>query len=410
LRAASSAVIIRQPQRINEGRRMSDPDPIDSLNAFVTGKLDGLRAASLYRSLHANRRGPQAKVTRAGRELLSFCCNDYLGLSQHPAVIEASVQATRDFGAGAGASRFVSGEHPLYRQLETALARFKGYQDAVIFGSGYLANSGVIPCLAGPEDLLVMDELNHACLFAGATLSRGVTRTYAHGDLQACERILEQERKHYRHALLISDGVFSMDGDQADVPRLADLARHHDAWLMIDDAHGFGVLNAGRGSTAIADAPARVPLSMGTLSKAAGSYGGYLCASGPVIDFVRNRARSLIYTTGLPPGTIAAASAALDIIAADPQLCAQPHSLAKLFCTTLGLPEPDSCIVPMLIGEPARALQISQQLEQRGFLVTAIRPPTVPAGTARLRFTFTAMHDEQQVMALAAAVAELVAS
>jgi 8-amino-7-oxononanoate synthase len=254
-----------------------------------------------------------------------------------------------------------------------------------------------------------MDELNHACLFAGATLSGAATRTYRHGDLEACAHILQSEREKHRHALLISDGVFSMDGDQADIGQLADLAERHDAWLMIDDAHGFGVLNAGRGSTAIADAAVRVPLSMGTLSKAAGGYGGYLCASAPVIDFIRNRARSLIYTTGLPPGTIAAASAALAIIASDPALCARPASLAKLFCTTLRLPAPASCIVPLLIGEPERALHISGQLEQRGFLVTAIRPPTVPAGTARLRFTFTAMHSEPQVRALAAAVAELVA-
>lgn len=338
---------------------------------------------------------------------MSFCCNDYLGLSLDPRVVQAAVQATREFGVGAGASRFVTGEHPLYRELETALAKFKGYDDAVVFGSGYLTNTGVIPCLAGPDDLIMLDELDHACLFAGATLSRATIRTYPHSDLAACGKILEQARGRYQHALLISDGVFSMDGDQADVGALAELAQRFDTWLMIDDAHGFGVLNDGRGSTAIPHGSVRIPLSMGTLSKAAGGYGGYLCASNPVVDFIRNRARSLIYTTGLPPGTVAAANAALGIIASDPDLCARPLLRANLFCETLGLPKPQSSIVPMVIGEPGHALGISRQLEEQGFLVAAIRPPTVPAGTARLRFTFTAMHDEDQVLGLAEAVSRL---
>jgi len=391
-------------------KEFSVPDfgPAATLETFVKRKLDALQAHSLYRDLRGTARGAAAVAIRDGRKHLSFCCNDYLGLSQHPTVIEAAVAATRQLGAGAGASRFVTGEHPLYAQLETALARFKDYEDAVVFGSGYLTNVGVIPCLAGPEDLIVLDELDHACLYAGATLSRATALRYPHGDLVACRAILERERSRYRHALLVSDGVFSMDGDLADLAGLANLAERYDAWLMVDDAHGFGVLGEGRGTTAIADARHRIPLNMGTLSKAVGAYGGYLCASRAVADFIRNRARSLIYTTGLPPGTVAAAIAALEIITSDQALVRRPLERATLFCETLGLARPTSSIVPLIVGTPDQALRTSQALEERGFLVTAIRPPTVPAGTARLRFTFTAMHEEQDVLRLAHAVRELV--
>lgn len=387
---------------------MSEPVEHSSLDAFAAAKLARLRADSLHRTLQATGRNDGARVTRAGRQLVSFCCNDYLGLSQHPRVIEAAIQATREFGAGAGASRFVTGDHPLYAELEHALARFKDYDAAVVFGSGYLTNLGVIPCLAGPDDLIVLDQLNHACLFAGARLSRAAVATFPHADVEACATVLERQRDRHPRALIVSDGVFSMDGDRADVAALAKLAERYDAWLLIDDAHGFGVLNGGRGSTAIREHRRMVPVNMGTLSKALGSYGGYLCASATVIDFIRNRARSLIYTTGLPPGTVAAATAALAIIASEPARVALPLQRATQFCNLLGLPPPASCIVPLIIGAADQTLALSAALEQRGFLVTAIRPPTVPANTARLRFTFTAMHDEGQVEQLAAAVGELI--
>jgi 8-amino-7-oxononanoate synthase len=387
---------------------VSEPAEHTSLDAFAAAKLARLRADSLHRTLQTTHRDAGARVMRAGRQLVSFCCNDYLGLSQHPRVIEAAIQATREFGAGAGASRFVTGDHPLYAELEHALARFKDYDAAVVFGSGYLTNLGVIPCLAGPDDLIVLDELNHACLFAGTRHSRAAVATFPHADLDSCAAVLDQQRERHPRALIISDGVFSMDGDRADVTGLAALAERYDAWLLIDDAHGFGVLNEGRGSTAIPEHQRRVPLNMGTLSKALGSYGGYLCASATVIDLIRNRARSLIYTTGLPPGTVAAATTALSIIASDPDRVALPLQRATQFCGLLGLPAPASCIVPLVVGPAAQTLALSAALEQRGFLVTAIRPPTVPENTARLRFTFTAMHEEQQVQQLAEAVSELI--
>jgi 8-amino-7-oxononanoate synthase len=315
-------------------------------------------------------------------------------------VIEAASQALRLYGAGAGASRLVTGNHPLFTELERRLARLKQTDDACVFGSGYLANLGIIPALAGANDLILIDELSHACLFAGARLSRAKVIPYRHGDLAHVQALLAEQRSRHPRALIATDGVFSMDGDLAPLPGLADLAQHHDAWLLSDDAHGLGVLGGGRGS-AFVHGKAEIPLQMGTLSKAIGAYGGYLCASAPVIDLMRNRARTLIYSTGLPPAIAAAAIAALDLIAREPAYAALPVAKAKAFARSAGLPEPASPIVPVIVGDAKTAVAASHLLEQEGFLVTAIRPPTVPSGSARLRFTFTAQHPDNEIERLA---------
>ncbi len=345
-------------------------------------------------------------VLRNGRRLLSFCCNDYLNLTHHPAVKEAAIQALRIYGVGAGASRLVTGNHPLYGELEARLARWKETEAACVFGSGYLANLGIIPVLAGPDDLILIDEWSHACLWAGARLARATVVAFRHCDTAHVEALLSELRRRHRRALLITDGVFSMDGDIAPLPALAALARQHDAWLMSDDAHGLGVLGNGRGSNFIDGKKADVPLQMGTLSKAIGGYGGYLCASAPVIDLMHNRARTLIYATGLPPATVAAAIAALDLIEHDPAYAALPVAKAKAFAREAGLPEPASPIVPLVLGEAKAALEASNLLEEHGFLVAAIRPPTVPEGTARLRLTFTAQHPDAEIERLAKVVRE----
>ncbi len=284
-----------------------------SLDEFATVKLDELDRQSLRRSLVDTTRVTGIWVLRNGRRLLSFSCNDYLNLTHHPAVKEAAIQALRIYGVGAGASRLVTGNHPLYAELEGRLARWKGSDAACVFGSGYLANTGIIPVLAGSEDLILMDELAHACLWAGARLSRATVTPYRHCDVDHAEALLAEHRGRHRHTLIITDGVFSMDGDIAPLYKLSALAQRFDAWLMSDDAHGLGVLGQGRGSFPAHGTPADVPLQMGTLSKALGGYGGYLCASNAVIDLIRNRARTLIYSTGLPPATVAAAIAALDV-------------------------------------------------------------------------------------------------
>lgn len=355
----------------------------------------------MRRNLTETARSEGIWVTRDGKRLLSFSCNDYLNLSQHPAVKAAAVAAIETYGVGAGASRLVTGNHPLYAALETRLAGLKGTQAACVFGSGHLANIGILPALTGKPDLILLDELAHSCLWSGAQLSGATVFGFRHNDAAHAEALLTEHRAKHRHALIATEGVFSMDGDLAPLPELNALAERHDAWLLTDDAHGLGVVGGGKGSGFAHGDPLRIALQMGTLSKAVGGYGGYLCASASVIDLIKNRARSLVYSTGLPPATVAAASAALDIVAREPELPARVLAKARLFTTRLGLPEAQSAIVPVIVGEAGAALALSRSLAEEGFLVAPIRPPTVPAGTARLRVTFSAAHPDEEIARLA---------
>jgi 8-amino-7-oxononanoate synthase len=349
-----------------------------SLDEFACGKLAALERARLLRTpVVTARDGIFAE--RGGCRLLSFSCNDYLNLSRHPAIIKAAVEAAQRYGVGAGASRLVTGNHPLYDKLESRLARLKGTEAACVFGSGYLANIGIIPALAGSGDLVLVDELSHACIYAGAKLSGATVQRYRHGDVAHAEALLAEHRGRHAHAMIATDGVFSMDGDLAPLEDLSALAKRHDAWLLVDDAHGLGVVGHG-------------------------AYGGYLCASQAVIDLMRTRARPFIYSTGLPPPVVAAAIAALDLIERDRALTEEPLRKARLFTRALNLPEAQSAIVPVIVGEAEAALAASEMLEAEGFLVVAIRPPTVPPGTARLRFAFTALHPDVEIERLAGIV------
>lgn len=377
---------------------------MDSLERFAREKLGRLEEARLRRELVATDRQAASRARREGRELLSFCCNDYLALSHHPRVVAAAQEATARYGVGSGASRLVTGNHPLYAGLEARLARWKQTESALVFGSGYLANLGIVPAFAGAADLVVADALSHACLFGGARLSGARVAVFQHNDLAHCESLLKELRGAHDRCLLLTDGVFSMDGDRAPVVELQALAEAWDAWLLVDDAHGLGVVEAGRGSCVVGGRKVDVPLQMGTLSKAVGGYGGYLCASASVVSLLVSRARTLVYSTGLPPATVAAACAALDLIGCSPDLVAAPMRNAADFCARLSLPEPASCIVPLVLGDATAALAASADLARQGFLVAPIRPPTVPEGTARLRLTFTAAHTSDEVARLAEAV------
>jgi 8-amino-7-oxononanoate synthase len=375
-----------------------------SLDEFAGEKLEALDRAQLRRAPAVTARAG-IWAERDGRRLLSFSCNDYLNLSQHPEVIAAALDATARYGVGAGASRLVTGNHPLYAALEARLARLKGSAAACVFGSGYLANTGIIPALVGTDDLILVDELSHACIHAGAKLSGAAIKLYRHADTAHAGELLGAHRAGKQRVLIATDGVFSMDGDLAPLDALAQLAQRFDAWLLADDAHGLGVVGGGRGSSfANGHASVEVPLQMGTLSKAVGAYGGYLCASRAVIELMQTRARTYIYSTGLPPGVIAAATAALDVIEREPAYAAEPLRKARLFARALNLPEAQSAIVPVIVGDTDAALQASELLRDEGFLVVAIRPPTVPAGTARLRFAFTAQHPDADIERLAAIV------
>ena len=372
-----------------------------SLDRYAEDKLKDLQRRHLRRTLTESLREDGLWIERDGKRLLSFSCNDYLNLTQHPAIKQAAIDAIEKYGVGSGASRLVTGNHPLYAQLEVRLARIKQTEAAVVFGSGYLANAGIIPVVIGRKGLVLVDELSHACLFAGAELSRGKVLAFRHNDVAEARKLLARHRSSHDHALIATDGVFSMDGDLAPLADLLAVADEHDAWLMSDDAHGLGVVGDGRGSSFVGNTHIPLPLQMGTLSKAVGSYGGYLCASGPVVDLIRNRARTLIYSTGLPPACVAAAIAALDLIERDQDYAATPLRKAKMFTRRVGLAEAQSPIVPVIIGDEEATLAASRMLVEEGYFAAAIRPPSVPAGAARLRLTFTAKHSDQAIERLA---------
>ncbi|KAB2880186.1 MAG: 8-amino-7-oxononanoate synthase [Pseudorhodoplanes sp.] len=379
---------------------------MNSLDQFARDQLSARDAGNLRRQVVETASIDGVSVEREGRRLLAFCTNDYLNLSQHPAVKAAAVSAVQQYGAGAGASRLITGSHPLYAELERRLARLKGTEAACVFGSGYLANTGILPTLAGAGDLVLCDELSHSCIRTGASLSGADVVLFRHNDVEHVSQLLAEHRARHPRAVIATEGVFSMDGDLAPLAALSDIAQRYDAWLLTDDAHGIGVVGNGRGSAFVGGRAVDIPLQMGTLSKAVGGYGGYLCASGPVVALMHNRARTFIYTTGLPPSVVATAIAALDIIENEPDYAAGPLRKARLFTRLTNLPEAQSAIVPLMLGGADRTLAASRLLEQEGFLVIAIRPPTVPAGTARLRFTFSAAHADADIERLAGIVRE----
>ncbi|MGN2251718.1 8-amino-7-oxononanoate synthase [Frateuria sp. GZRe14] len=352
--------------------------------------------------------GPSLEIGE--RRLLAFCSNDYLGLAQHPQLIAAFKRVADDEGVGSTAAHLVCGHRREHAMLEEALADWTGRERALLFSTGYMANLGVMQALLGRGDLCVQDKLNHACLLDGATLAGAVLRRYPHGDAAAAARQLTGDAP----ALLATDGVFSMDGDRAPLRELAALCGRENATLMVDDAHGLGVLGPeGAGSVAEAGlGPREVPVLMATLGKALGNHGAFVAGSAALIVGLTQFARTCVYTTAMPPAVAAAALAAVRLAREDNWRREKLVALVMRFRTgaaQLGLPlaTSDTPIQPLLLGDAASALAAAQALEARGLLVTAIRPPTVPAGQARLRITLSAAHEEEHVDRLLEALAAL---
>jgi 8-amino-7-oxononanoate synthase len=365
----------------------------------VAERLEELRDRGLYRQLRLVG-GPQGpRVLLNGGPVLLLCSNNYLGLADHPRVREAAAEAAMHWGAGAGASRLVSGNMEPHRQLESRLAEFKGYEAALLFGSGYLANSGVIAALAGAGEVIFSDQLNHASIVDGCRLSRAETFIYRHRDLDHLAWGLA--RAGGRGSLIVSDGVFSMDGDVAPLPELLELARRHGARLMIDEAHATGALGpGGRGSVAAAGLSGEVDVVVGTLGKALGSYGAYVCAGAETIDFFINSARPFIFSTAPPPPSVAAAAAALELVSGD--RVERLRTNAEYFRSALAAEGLDvgasqTQIVPIEVGEAEPTMALCERLLERGIFAQGIRPPTVPAGSSRLRFTVMATHRGEEL-------------
>jgi glycine C-acetyltransferase len=362
-------------------------------------ELAALRAQGLYRQMRLVEGGQGNRVRLDGRSVLLLCSNNYLGLAEHSALKEAAALGVKRYGTGSGASRLVSGNMELHESLESRISEFKGSEAALIFNSGYAANTGVIPALVGRGDIIFSDRLNHASIVDGALLSRARFIRYPHNDLTTLRRLLAETEPAAKR-LIVTDGVFSMDGDLAIISELVALKKEFSALLMIDDAHGTGVLGeTGKGSAELFDVMTGIDIQMGTFSKALGSFGAYVAASREIVDYLINRARSLIFSTALPPSVLAASLAAIDLVDSSEGAFLRKKladnasffrsALNKAGFSTMGS---ETQIIPVFVGEAGPTMEFSQQLLEEGIFVQGIRPPTVPKGSCRLRCTVMSTH------------------
>ena len=346
------------------------------------------------------------RIVIDGRELINFSSNDYLGLASDPRTIAAAIQEAKAGGWGSGASPLVTGWREAHQKLAIALARFEKTEAAALFPTGFAANLGTIASLVGPQDAVYLDRLNHACLVAGAKLSGAKIRVYRHRDNVRLQELLLRERTRYRRVLIATDGVFSMDGDLAPISELADLAERFEAMLLVDEAHGTGVFGAdGRGACSELHVTERIPIRVGTLSKSLGSLGGFVAGSQRLIDHLVQNAPSFIYSTSLPAPAAAAALESLRIVEAEPWRRERVRALGdhvRSALSSAGFNIGDSIgpIIPVLIGDPQRALELAELLRNDGLFVSAIRPPTVPRGTDRLRISLSAVHSDSDAARL----------
>jgi 8-amino-7-oxononanoate synthase len=367
--------------------------------------IESLKEKDLYRHLRTVESPQGAWVVLEGRRVLNLCSNDYLGLSSHPQVKEAAIQAIQQWGCGSGASRLVCGHLSLHEALENRLAVFKGAEASLLYSSGYTANGGIISALLDKEDLIFSDELNHASIVDGCRLSRAGVLVFPHNDLEALEDKLRWACRVHPSGkrLIVTDGVFSMDGDIAPLPELVNLAEEYGSLLMVDEAHATGVLGpGGRGVAALFGLERRIPILMGTLSKALGCLGGFFAGSRELVAFLINTSRSFIFTTALPPAVAASALASLDVLNQDPSLPVRVQENADYLrrqLNRLGYNTLNSRtqIIPVVIGDPVKTLKMSHLLLEEGVLATSIRPPTVPEGTCRIRVTVMAPHRREDL-------------
>ena len=375
---------------------------MNSMDAILQAQLDQRHKQFLYRHRTNVASGCDSVLQVEGKSLVNFCSNDYLGLAGHPDIAAALKSAIDQYGTGSGASHLISGHSTAHQQLEEQLAEFTGRPRALLFSTGYMANMGVINALVGRHDLVLEDQLNHASLLDGGHLSRADYKRYKHNNMQQLDYLLEQSTASRK--LIVTDGVFSMDGDLAPLPEMSTLAAQHSGWLMVDDAHGMGVLGATGGGIVEQQGLTveQVPVLMGTLGKSFGTFGAFIAGSEALIETLIQFARTYIYTTALPPAIACASSASLQIVHREHWRREHLQSLIQRFragAEQLGLQLMDSQtpIQPVLINNDQRVMEINQQLRSKGFMVGAIRPPTVPAGSGRLRITLSANHSNQQI-------------
>jgi 8-amino-7-oxononanoate synthase len=378
----------------------------------IEERLEEIRDRGLYRRMRCVS-GPQGpRVLLDGRPVLLLCSNNYLGLADHPRVREAAAEAAMRYGAGSGASRLISGNMTIHRRLEEQLAAFKGADACLLFGSGFLANAGVVSALAREGDVVFSDALNHASIIDGCRLSRAETFVYDHCDVDHLEWGLRQAEG--RGSLIVTDGVFSMDGDVAPLAEIVELAQRYDARVMVDEAHGTGCVGpGGRGMVAALALEDEVDVVVGTLGKALGSYGAYVLCDKPIAKYLINTARTLIFSTALPPPAVAAAIAALELLREQPRRVEKLQRNGRVLREALsesGLPVPDgeTPIVPLIVGDARATVAASERALDRGIFAQAIRPPTVPAGTSRLRLAVMASHTKSELREAAQVLAAAV--
>lgn len=368
---------------------------------FIFEELQELKEHALLRDYRTieGAQGPYVQIQ--GKSYLSFCSNNYLGLAGHPSIKQAAIEAIHQYGWGAGASRLVSGNMTLHRELEREIARFKGTESALVFPTGYMANLGALCAMVSKGDIIIGDKLNHASIIDGCRLSGATFRIYPHKNLHQLESLLQRSAP-YRRRLVITDSVFSMDGDIAPLSEIAELAKKYDAILMVDDAHATGVFGKhGKGLIEHCGIGEKVDIIMGSLSKAVGSIGGFIAGSTCLIDFLKNKARSFMYTTALPPAVCAASLAGLKLIQEDASLMDKLWEniqyLRAQLSKYVSAIQVESPIIPIIVGSAEDALNLSMKLYHHGILIPAIRPPTVPPGTSRLRISLMASHTRDDI-------------
>ncbi|MFC9599470.1 8-amino-7-oxononanoate synthase [Peribacillus butanolivorans] len=366
-------------------------------------ELEKIKEGGLYRQLQTvETMSDQGYAMVNGKKMMMFASNNYLGIANDQRLIEASVQATQRFGTGSTGSRLTTGNTIVHEKLEKRLAEFKQTDAAIVLNTGYMANIAALTTLVGRDDLILSDEMNHASIIDGCRLSRAETIIYRHADLLDLEMKL-QINTRYRKRIIVTDGVFSMDGDIAPLPGIVELAKRYDALVMVDDAHATGVLGKdGRGTSEHFGLKGKIDIEMGTLSKAVGAEGGYIAGSRSLVDYVLNRARPFVFSTALSAGVVASALTAVDIIQSEPERRVRIRAMSQRLyneLTSLGytVSGGETPILAIICGEPEQAMFLSKELHKHGIYAPAIRPPTVPSGTSRIRLTLMATHQEEQM-------------